>query len=81
MVRAWYMDDSGEDQRLEHHKMPPEFLTLQQLYDITGVEHFEVDYENYWNDEILKKLRMSRGYSYEDEIVCSKECLSNYEEK
>ncbi|XP_063993561.1 acireductone dioxygenase [Diachasmimorpha longicaudata] len=81
MVRAWYMDDSEDDQRLEHHKKIPEFLTLQQLYDVTGVEHFEVDHENYQKDEELKELRKSRGYSYEDEIVCSKECLQNYEEK
>ncbi|XP_011304660.1 1,2-dihydroxy-3-keto-5-methylthiopentene dioxygenase [Fopius arisanus] len=81
MVQAWYMDDSEDDQRLEHHKTPPQFLTLQQLYRITGVEYFEVEHENYSNNKKLKELRESRGYSYEDEIVCSEECLPNYKEK
>jgi len=29
----------------------------------------------------LRELREKRGYTYEDEITCSKECLQNYEEK
>lgn len=81
MVRAWYMDNSDADQRLEHHKEPPEFLSLLDLYKITGVEYFKVDYEDYKDDSTLAELRETRGYSYEDEIVCSKECLPNYEEK
>jgi len=32
-------------------------------------------------DATLKELREKRGYTYEDEITCSKECLQNYEEK
>ena len=81
MVRAWYMDNSDADQRLEHHKEPPEFLSLLELFKITGVEYFEVDYKDYKDDGTLTELRETRGYSYEDEIVCSKECLPNYEEK
>lgn len=42
MVRAWYMDDSSADQRLEHHREPPKYLTLKELFKITGVEYFEV---------------------------------------
>lgn len=42
MVRAWYMDDEPTDQRLEHHRNPPEFLTLEELHKITGVEYFKV---------------------------------------
>ncbi|XP_076678064.1 acireductone dioxygenase 1 [Andrena cerasifolii] len=81
MVRAWYMDNSDADQRLEHYKEPPEFLSLLDLYKITGVEYFKVDYKDYKDDSTLTELRETRGYSYEDEIVCSKECLPNYEEK
>lgn len=29
----------------------------------------------------MEKIKKSRGYSYEDEITCSKQCLENYEEK
>lgn len=42
MVRAWYMDTSDADQRLEHHKEPPEFLFLEELLRKTGVEYFKV---------------------------------------
>lgn len=42
MVRAWYMDKSKDDQRLEHHREPPEFVSLDVLYDKTGVEYFKV---------------------------------------
>lgn len=42
MVRAWYMDDEPTDQRLEHQRNPPQFLTLEELFKITGVEYFKV---------------------------------------
>lgn len=42
MVRAWYMDDSEEDQRLEHHLSPPQFLELNKLYNDSGVEYIKV---------------------------------------
>lgn len=43
MVRAWYMDsDIESDQRLEHHKNPPEFVDLEKLYLTTGVKYFKV---------------------------------------
>ncbi|KAF7998320.1 hypothetical protein HCN44_009718 [Aphidius gifuensis] len=75
------MDNSNDDQRLEHHREPPKYLTVDQLFQTTGVEYFEIDYKNYLTDDKLKNLKDKRGYSYEDEIVCSKECLQNYEEK
>ncbi|KAK9301314.1 hypothetical protein QLX08_006370 [Tetragonisca angustula] len=81
MVRAWYMDNSDADQRLEHHKQPPEYISLEDLFKKTGVEYFKVDYKNYQNDNTLMELKRERNYTYEDEIVCSKECLPNYEEK
>lgn len=42
MVRAWYMDDSNDDQRLEHNLNPPKFLDLETLNYDTGVEYFKV---------------------------------------
>ncbi|XP_076295468.1 acireductone dioxygenase 1 [Lasioglossum baleicum] len=81
MVRAWYMDKRDADQRLEHHKVPPEFVSLDHLFEKTGVEYFKVNHENYQNDNTLTELRERRCYTYEDEITCSKECLPNYEEK
>lgn len=30
---------------------------------------------------MLDAIKKERGYTYEDEITCSKECLPNYEEK
>ncbi|KAL7299493.1 hypothetical protein TKK_0007730 [Trichogramma kaykai] len=82
MVRAWLMDDdSAADQRLEHQRQPAVFLDLEELLRRTGVEYFQIDANNYETDETLAKLREERGYSYEDEITCSKDCLANYEEK
>lgn len=43
MVKAWFMDDDEQsDQRLEHHRQPPEFIDLKDLFESTGVEHFHV---------------------------------------
>ncbi|KAJ9596435.1 hypothetical protein L9F63_012553, partial [Diploptera punctata] len=81
MVRAWYMDFSTEDQRLEHHRQPPHFVDLDQLHKICGVEYFQLNPSNPLHDEKLEKLKIDRNYTYEDEIICSKECLPNYDEK
>ncbi|XP_039759630.1 1,2-dihydroxy-3-keto-5-methylthiopentene dioxygenase [Pararge aegeria] len=81
MVKAWYMDNETNDQRLEHHRNPPEFVTLEDLYTKTGVEYFNINVETYTTDGVLDKIKKDRGYTYEDEITCSKECLPNYEEK
>ncbi|XP_054008481.1 acireductone dioxygenase [Hylaeus anthracinus] len=81
MVRAWYMDNSDADQRLEHYKEPPEFLSLEDLFKKTGVEYFKIDCKDYKNDDTLVELKKKRGYTYEDEIQCSRDCLPNYEEK
>ncbi|XP_031842797.1 acireductone dioxygenase 1 isoform X2 [Nomia melanderi] len=81
MVRVWYMDNSDDDQRLQHHKVPPQFLSLEDLFVKTGVEYFKINHEAYKNDNILTELKRKRGYTYEDEIICSKDCLPNYDEK
>lgn len=42
MVRAWYMDNEETDQRLEHQRDPPEFISVDELFKRTGVEYFPV---------------------------------------
>uniref|UniRef100_A0A6B2E3U2 Acireductone dioxygenase n=1 Tax=Phlebotomus kandelakii TaxID=1109342 RepID=A0A6B2E3U2_9DIPT len=79
MVRAWFMDTETTDQRLEHHRTPQEFISLEDLYDKTGVEYFKITVDG--ADETLEKIRKERNYSYEDQITCSKECLPEYETK
>ncbi|CAH0727610.1 unnamed protein product, partial [Brenthis ino] len=81
MVKAWFMDDEQSDQRLEHHRNPPEYIPLEDLYKKTGVEYFNINVNTYLIDGVLDKIKKERGYTYEDEIACSKECLPNYEEK
>ncbi|KAK7571874.1 hypothetical protein V9T40_014346 [Parthenolecanium corni] len=81
MVRAWFMDTSNDDQRLEHHRTPPEFLSLETLFEKTGVEYFKIDANNVSEDQTLKNLATSRGYTYQDEITCSRECLPEYHKK
>lgn len=42
MVRCWFMDDGDSDQRLEHHRTPEQFCTIDELFRRTGVEYFHV---------------------------------------
>lgn len=80
-MRAWYMDNDPSDQRLPHMLNPPEFLTPDDLKAKTGVEYFKLDAKSYAEDGDLDRLRKERGYSYEDEITCSRDCLPDYENK
>ncbi|XP_069967571.1 acireductone dioxygenase isoform X3 [Bactrocera oleae] len=81
MVKVWYMDNEENDPRLEHHKSPPEYLSLENLHEETGVEHFAINAENYEDDELLTAIRKDRNYTFEDEITCSKSCLPDFESK
>ncbi|XP_055685690.1 acireductone dioxygenase [Lutzomyia longipalpis] len=81
MVRAWFMDNETTDQRLEHHRNPQEFISLENLFTKTGVEYFKINVDNHEADEMLQRVRKDRGYSYEDQITCSRECLPDYEAK
>ena len=75
------MDDVPENQREEHQQNPPNPVTLQDLYRLTGVEYFKLNVDTYETDGILSDIKNRRGFTYEDELVCSKACLPNYEEK
>ncbi|XP_046672532.1 1,2-dihydroxy-3-keto-5-methylthiopentene dioxygenase [Homalodisca vitripennis] len=81
MVRAWYMDDSDEDQRLEHHTNPPRFLELDTLNQDTGVEYFKIGDESGLDGTLLNQIKKERNYAFEDEITCSRECLADYDNK
>ncbi|XP_023026841.2 acireductone dioxygenase isoform X1 [Leptinotarsa decemlineata] len=81
MVRAWFMDNDHSDQRKEHHRNPPQFIELDELFKLSGVEYFKLNIDTLETDGILEKLKKERGYTYEDEIVISEGCLQNYEEK
>ena len=41
MVQAWLMDSSEEDQRAPHHRVPPQYLTLDDLKSL-GVLYWKV---------------------------------------
>uniref|UniRef100_A0A1A9ZF26 Acireductone dioxygenase n=1 Tax=Glossina pallidipes TaxID=7398 RepID=A0A1A9ZF26_GLOPL len=81
MVEAWFMDDETSDQRLQHHCDPPEYINMNELFKKTGVEYFQINADNYENDNVLQELRKKRNYSYEDEITCSEKCLPDYANK
>ncbi|XP_017018377.1 acireductone dioxygenase isoform X2 [Drosophila kikkawai] len=81
MVKIWFMDNEQTDQRLEHHRSPPEYLELADLYKKTGVEYFKINADAYQSDEVLTQLRAKRGYTYDDEITCSEKCLPDYANK
>lgn len=80
MVRAWYMDQSDTDQRLEHQLEPAQFVDLIKLEEL-GVSHWTFDPASYDKDPEYEKLKQERGYTYEDSITCSPDKLDNYEAK
>jgi len=75
------LHESNEDQRNERQLDPPQPLSLETLFEITGVEYFKVDADNYENDETLCRLRKERGFTYEDICEISESTLPNYHEK
>ncbi|GFY51692.1 1,2-dihydroxy-3-keto-5-methylthiopentene dioxygenase [Trichonephila inaurata madagascariensis] len=81
MPQAWYMDDSSENPRSEHHLNPPQFVQIEKLYDLSGVEYWHVDVDNIEKEEQFAELKKSRGYDYEDLCEVSREALPDYDEK
>eukprot|EP00918_Siedleckia_nematoides_P073789 GHVU01161159.1.p1 GENE.GHVU01161159.1~~GHVU01161159.1.p1 ORF type:complete len:182 (-),score=32.90 GHVU01161159.1:675-1220(-) len=72
MVRAWYMDDKDDDQRLPHQTDPLQLVSLDDLKAQCGVLYFQIDADKFEKDgseEKFDKIRKERGYSYEDRCV------------
>lgn len=42
MVRAWFMDDDTTHPKDEHHQNPPHFISLEEVFQVTGVEYHQV---------------------------------------
>jgi len=81
MVKAWLMNDSEEDQRLEHHLEPPQFLDMEQIHKRSGVLYWKLSDDDMKPDGKLSQIRNERGYTYEDTLECCPEKLDNYQEK
>lgn len=73
------MDDSNDDQRLEHHQNPPVFVDLETLKKTTGISYWHLDPEK--DQEKLDQLCREHGITYKDELTCCPAKLENYEEK
>ncbi|ENN81816.1 hypothetical protein HUJ04_010362, partial [Dendroctonus ponderosae] len=83
MVLAWYMDNEDYDKREEHHRYPPEYVSLADLFASTGVEYFQLNLETLQEDGILDKIKKQRGYTYEDQVTMAPppDNMSQFEEK
>ncbi|XP_052190117.1 acireductone dioxygenase 2-like [Diospyros lotus] len=79
-IEAWYIDDSDEDQRLPHHRNPPQYVTLDKLKEM-GVLTWTLDADNYETDEEFKKVYAAQGYTYSDLVEVSKSNMEDYEVK
>lgn len=83
MVKAWYMNsnDDSEDQRSERHLDPPQFVSVDELKEKTGVLYWELDADNHTTDPGLAQIRTDRGYSYQDQLELSASTLPDYAAK
>ncbi|PKA61412.1 1,2-dihydroxy-3-keto-5-methylthiopentene dioxygenase 1 [Apostasia shenzhenica] len=77
---AWMIEESEEDQRLSHHRIPKEFVSWDKLAGI-GVVYWHLDPKKPESGEELKKIREARGYSYMDYLELSPGKIENYDEK
>lgn len=82
MVRAWYMDDSNEDQRLPHQTQPIQTVSFEQLQKI-GVYYWNVPVDDLKDNSspALEKIRQERNYKNMDLITVHPDKLPNYEQK
>jgi 1,2-dihydroxy-3-keto-5-methylthiopentene dioxygenase len=80
-IEAWYMDDSTEDQRLEHRQSPNRPVSFKQLEEL-GILHWSFPaVDDLSTSDELKAIRDERGYDYDDQITCTPQCLPDYDKK
>ncbi|KAI8467010.1 MAG: aci-reductone dioxygenase, partial [Monoraphidium minutum] len=79
-IEAWYMDDSEEDQRLPHQRVPNKPCPLAELNRL-GVKSWKLDADAHETDPKLAAIRKVRNYSYSEIITISKDLLPGYDEK
>lgn len=48
---------------------------------IAPLSIFQLNMNSIDSDGVLDNIKKERGYTYEDEIICSPDCLPNYEQK
>lgn len=75
------MNDSDEDQRLEHHRSPPQSISVEELKKLSGVLYWKLNADGLEDEGSLEKIRKDRNYSYQDVIEIAPDKLPNYEER
>jgi 1,2-dihydroxy-3-keto-5-methylthiopentene dioxygenase len=80
MVRAWFFNESKEDQREPHYPEPFQPVPLSYLAKL-GVLYWKADPVNYEEDVVFTTVRKERNYKNHDFITAAKDKLPNYEEK
>ncbi|XP_054709272.1 uncharacterized protein LOC129218978 [Uloborus diversus] len=81
MPTAYFMDDSPVDPKADHHLDPPQFLSMEDVKSLSGVEYWQVDVDNIEADKKYWNLRSERGYNYEDLIEISPTIMPDFDEK
>jgi len=81
MVKAWYINTSRDDidKQSELHMDPPEFIEIKELPKKTGVLYWKINVDHLKEEGLFDKIRLERGYNYEDLIEISRDKLPNYD--
>ncbi|KAL5493724.1 hypothetical protein EMCRGX_G014943 [Ephydatia muelleri] len=80
MVKAWYMDNAPDDQRLPHRPEGAPDLSLELLASL-GVLYWKIDVDRCDEEGLLAKIKKDRGYTYQDIVEVCPEKLPNYAQK
>lgn len=85
MVKAWYFDESTEDQRLPHQLLNEngdvQYLDIAEIAENSGVLYRRINVDEPEWKEQLDDLCNERQYKNRDEIKVSPDLMPNYEEK